>query len=216
MIVFDHVYKTYPGRDGEQVHALVDVSFEAADGEFVAIVGPSGCGKTTLMKAAAGVVPITRGRITIDGDQATGAGGVPPGRVGMVFQSPVLLQWRDVLGNVVFPVEVLGGDRRQGRERAKELIRLVGLTGFEHRYPRELSGGMQQRVAISRALVFSPPYLFMDEPFGALDALTREQMRLDLETLWLSSAKTVLFITHSIDEAMAALPAETDTATVRM
>ncbi len=201
MIAFEHVEKTYVGRRGEEVQALVDVSFRAEDGEFVAIVGPSGCGKSTLLKATAGVVPVTGGAILVDGVDAT-HGAVPAGRVGMVFQSPVLLQWRDVLGNVVFPVEVLGADVRQATERAKGLIRLVGLAGFERRYPRELSGGMQQRVAISRALVFDPPYLLMDEPFGALDALTRAEMNVELLRITEPSGKTVLLVTHSITEAV--------------
>ena len=169
MIQIDSVSQVYRAG-GASVHALDRISLEVGDNEFVALLGPSGCGKSTLLKIIAGLVPPTQGRIRIDGTVVDR----PRREVGIVFQAPVLLNWRDVLGNVMYPVEVLRLDRRAYRETARELIRQVGLDGFEDKHPRQLSGGMQQRVAICRALVHDPSILLMDEPFGALDALTRE------------------------------------------
>jgi NitT/TauT family transport system ATP-binding protein len=179
------------------VHSLEDVSFEARSGEFLSVVGPSGCGKTTLLRLVAGLLTPTSGSIQIYGTPVLG----PTAHVGIVFQSPVLLPWRSVLSNVLLQVEMRRLDKRAHRERALQLIELVGIKGFEDKYPFELSGGMQQRTAICRALIHDPPLLLMDEPFGALDALTREMMNLELQRIWLTSRKTVLFITHSIPEA---------------
>jgi NitT/TauT family transport system ATP-binding protein len=180
------------------VRALDRVDAIVGAGEFVCLVGPSGCGKSTLMRIVAGLVPATAGRVVVDGRPVDG----PETRLGIVFQSPVLLDWRTVLGNVLLQVELRSLDPKLYAARARALLAAVGLTGFEESRPRELSGGMRQRCAIVRALIHDPPLLLMDEPFGALDALTREQMRVDLEDLWLSTRKTVVFITHSIDEAV--------------
>ena len=178
--------------------ALDDITLEVGENEFVTLVGPSGCGKSTLLKLVAGLVPLTRGRIHIRDQPVT----EPFPDVGFVFQQPVLLPWRSVLDNVLFSVEMLGLDPRQYRKPAGDLLELTGLAGFEHRYPRELSGGMQQRVAICRALLPDPNLLLMDEPFGALDAMTREEMSLELLRIWEERRKTILFVTHSIPEAI--------------
>lgn len=178
--------------------ALENVDLSIGQGEFVAIVGPSGCGKSTLMRLIAGLTQATSGEVSIDGSPVTD----PVTNLGIVFQKAVLLDWRNVLQNVLLQVEMRGLRPAEFEPRAQELLTSVGLDGFEDRYPHELSGGMQQRAGIVRALIHDPPLLMMDEPFGALDALTREQMRIDLEELWMASQKTVLFITHSIDEAV--------------
>jgi NitT/TauT family transport system ATP-binding protein len=198
VIRLDHVEKTYRTRRGDLVPALDDITLEVGENEFVTLVGPSGCGKSTLLKLVAGLVPLTRGRIHIR-DQAVAE---PFPDVGFVFQQPVLLPWRSVLDNVLFSVEMLGLDPRQYRKPAGDLLELTGLAGFESRYPRELSGGMQQRVAICRALLPDPSLLLMDEPFGALDAMTREEMSLELLRIWEERRKTILFVTHSIPEAI--------------
>jgi NitT/TauT family transport system ATP-binding protein len=169
-----------------------------AAGEFVSIMGPSGCGKSTLLLIVAGLLPASAGEVRIGGRPVTR----PQTEVGIVFQNPVLLDWRTVIRNVLLQVESRRLDVASYRPKAEALLRSVGLAGFEEKYPFELSGGMKQRTAICRALVHDPPLLLMDEPFGALDALTREQMRLDIERLWLETRKTVLFITHSISEAV--------------
>jgi NitT/TauT family transport system ATP-binding protein len=196
-IAVHHLAKTYAARGGDVV-ALDDISFGLDEGEFVAVVGPSGCGKSTLLKILAGLLPATGGEARLRGTVIAG----PRRDIGVVFQSPVLFPWRTVLDNVLLPVDVqrLGRDRHE--RQATELLALVGLGGFEHRYPWELSGGMQQRVAITRALVHDPAMLLMDEPFGALDAMTREHMNLELQRIWLEKKKTILFITHSIPEAV--------------
>src|SRR5258708_22570936 len=178
--------------------ALEAIDLTVNEGEFLAIVGPSGCGKSTLLRMVAGLHPATSGAVKVAGHTVAS----PQTGLGIVFQSPVLLDWRTALDNVLIQVELRGLDPRAYRERAINLLRNVGLGEFTHAYPAELSGGMRQRVAIVRALIHDAPLLLMDEPFGALDALTREQMRLDLEALWLASKKTVVFITHSIDEAV--------------
>ncbi len=197
MVEMQGVGKTYrTGRS--ELRALEDVSFAVERGQFVSVVGQSGCGKSTLLKMTAGVTPISHGTIKVAGEPVSG----PPGRLGMVFQTPVLLEWRTVLDNVLLPIEILHLGLAAGRRRAMELIDLVGLAGFEYRLPAELSGGMQQRVAICRALVSDPPLLLMDEPFGALDALTRDQMAVELMHIWEETRKTILFVTHSIDEAV--------------
>jgi NitT/TauT family transport system ATP-binding protein len=194
----ENVSKIYETR-GEPIVALQNCSLELRPGEFVSVVGPSGCGKSTLMLMLAGLIPITSGRITIGGREVTG----PYTDLGIVFQDPVLLDWRKVMGNILLQVELRRGlSKKQYRERALELLELVGLQGFEDRYPFELSGGMRQRVSICRALLHDPPLLLMDEPFGALDALTRDQLNLDLQSIWLQSRKTVMFVTHSIAEAV--------------
>ncbi len=192
------VAKTYPSRGGVVVDAVEEVTVDIARSEFTSIVGPSGCGKTTLLNMIGGLLPVSRGRISYEGLEA----GRRRPELGMVFQDAVLLPWRTVLENVCLPIEVLPIDRAQGEARARQLIELVGLKGFESRYPNELSGGMQQRASIARALVSDPKLLLMDEPFGALDALTRENMSLELQRIWASSRKTVLFITHSIAESV--------------
>ncbi|MBI1724715.1 MAG: ABC transporter ATP-binding protein [Candidatus Tectomicrobia bacterium] len=187
----------YSSKQGP-VHALEGVSLQAEDGEFISVLGPSGCGKSTLMKALAGLLPPRRGSIRVYGEPVSG----PTPGVGIVFQNAVLMNWRTVLDNIMLQVEVRRLDRRAHLVRARDLIRLVGIEGFEHHYPFQLSGGMQQRVSICRALIHDPPLLLMDEPFGALDALTREMMNLELQRIWLDRRKTVLFITHSISEAV--------------
>ncbi len=185
-------------RGRHAVRALDQVDFDVADGEFVAVLGPSGCGKSTLMRLVGGLVPATTGEITIAGARVHG----PHTDLGIVFQAATLMDWRSVLGNVLLQVELRGQDPKAYESRAIALLDAVGLGDFAGALPRELSGGMKQRAAIVRALVHDPRILLMDEPFGALDALTREQMRIDLEELWLASRKTVMFITHSIDEAV--------------
>jgi NitT/TauT family transport system ATP-binding protein len=186
-------------RRGEtETLALAEVNIEVACGEFIAIVGPSGCGKSTLLRLVAGLHAPSSGTIEVSGKKVNG----PVTELGIVFQSPVLLEWRNTLGNVLFQADIRGLPVEQYRPRALELLQQVGLEDFADRYPHELSGGMRQRASIARALLHDPPLLLMDEPFGALDALTREQMRLDIEQLWLATRKTVLFITHSVDEAV--------------
>ena len=198
MIRLDHVEKTYRTRRGDLVRAVEDITLEVGENEFVTLVGASGCGKSTLLKLVAGLTPATRGTIHIRGAAVR----EPFPDVGFVFQQPVLLPWRSVLDNVLFSVEMLGLEPRQYRKPAGDLLELTGLGGFETKYPRELSGGMQQRVAICRALLPDPSVLLMDEPFGALDAMTREEMSLELLRIWEERRKTILFVTHSIPEAI--------------
>jgi NitT/TauT family transport system ATP-binding protein len=190
--------KTYVTRGRTLVHALGGISVDIDVGEFVTIVGQSGCGKTTFMKILAGLIPRSSGAVSLRGQPVNG----PSRDIGIVFQDPVLLPWRTVLANVLLPAEVLRLDARASRARAMALLELVALQGFEDKYPHELSGGMRQRVAIARALVHDPSLLLMDEPFGALDAMTREFMNLELLRIWRESGKTIVFITHSIPEAV--------------
>ena len=197
MIRVDGLRKVY-GYGPKAVEALRDVSFAIPEGEFVSVVGPSGCGKSTLMLILAGIESKTAGRVEVAGRTVDR----PLDDVGIVFQDHLLLDWRTSLDNVMLQVEFRELDRRRYLPRARELLQSVGLAGFESKRPWELSGGMRQRVSVCRALVHDPTLLFMDEPFGALDALTREQMRIDLEKLWLGTGKTVIFITHSISEAV--------------
>jgi len=178
--------------------AVEDVSFDVGENEFVALVGPSGCGKSTTLRIAAGLLLPTRGAVYLRGQEVTG----PIPDVGMVFQAPVLLPWRSALNNVLFMAEMRGQKAREYRQRALDLIALAGLSGFEQRYPHELSGGMQQRVAICRALLLDPSLLLLDEPFGALDVLTREKMGFELQRIWGASKTTVILVTHSITEAV--------------
>jgi NitT/TauT family transport system ATP-binding protein len=198
MIQLESVSKTFRSRQGDLVHALEDVSLEVREEEFVSIVGPSGCGKSTLLKLVGGLTPPTRGVVRVRGAEVR----EPSPDAGFVFQSAVLLPWRTVLDNVLFSIEMLGQARDASRERAQGLVELAGLAGFERKYPWELSGGMQQRVAICRALVHDPSLLLMDEPFGALDAMTREEMSFELLRIWDERRKTILFVTHSIPEAI--------------
>jgi NitT/TauT family transport system ATP-binding protein len=197
-VKIDGVRKLYETR-GEPILALDNCDLEMKAGEFVSVVGPSGCGKSTLMLIVAGLIPASGGSVTI-GDTVVSK---PYTNLGIVFQEPVLLDWRKVMGNILLQVELRKGlNKKDYAARAHELLELVGLKGFEGRYPYELSGGMRQRVSICRALLHDPPLILMDEPFGALDALTRDQLNLDLQSLWLGSGKTVMFVTHSISEAV--------------
>jgi NitT/TauT family transport system ATP-binding protein len=192
------IVKIYPTVSGEPVLALDHVDLAVRDGEFVCLVGPSGCGKSTLLRLLAGLDRADAGTFTLADRRIDG----PSAEVGVVFQQATLLPWLTVWQNVTVPLRV-GGHQIGNREGAvRDLLRIAGLTGFENKYPYELSGGMQQRVAIVRALVRDPKLLLMDEPFGALDALTREKMNAELQRIWLASRKTVVLITHSIDEAV--------------
>jgi NitT/TauT family transport system ATP-binding protein len=193
-----NVGKSYV-KDATEFVAVSDVSFEIAQGELVSLVGPSGCGKTTVLKILASLHQHSHGEVSI------GSPGHPftPGRdVGMVFQQALLLKWRTILDNVLLPAEILGLPRAESVERARDLLAMVGLSGFESQFPYALSGGMQQRAAIARALVHDPKLLLMDEPFGALDALTRDKMNLELLNIWRKSGKTIVFVTHDIAEAV--------------
>jgi len=191
------LHKTYRTQDGE-VETLRPLDFEIRAGEFVSVVGPSGCGKSTLMKMVAGLLPTSGGELELAGRAVRG----PQTDVGIVFQSALLLPWRRVVDNILLQAEIRKLPMDAARERARGLIEMAGLAGFEQKYPWQLSGGMQQRVAILRALLHDPSVLLMDEPFGALDAMTRERMNLELQRIWLTSKKTVLLITHSIPEAI--------------
>ena len=197
LIEIDGVTKVYQTAGGP-VESLRPLTFDIADGEFMAVVGPSGCGKSTLLKMVAGLLPATAGEIRLRGAPVKG----PPDDVGIVFQSPVLLAWRSVLENVMLQIDMRHLGRKAYLPKAQALVDLVGLKGFEQRYPWELSGGMQQRASICRALVHDPAVLLMDEPFGALDAMTREKMNVELQRIWYETRKTVMFITHSIPEAV--------------
>ncbi|HMV86005.1 MAG TPA: ABC transporter ATP-binding protein [Blastocatellia bacterium] len=180
------------------MQALAEVSFSVERGEFIALVGPSGCGKTSLLNVVAGLLPLTTGELLLNGEPIKGAGADRA----MVFQSPALLPWRTVLGNVCYGLELQGVRRAEARRRALQFIELVGLRGFEASYPRELSGGMQQRANLARALAIEPALLLFDEPLAALDAQTRESMQTELERLWLRDQPTALFVTHQINEAV--------------
>jgi NitT/TauT family transport system ATP-binding protein len=186
------------GRRRPPVDALGEVTLDVHEHEFVTLVGRSGCGKSTLLRIIAGLQRPTAGSVQIAGRPVTG----PRRDVGMLFQSPALLPWRNVLQNVLLPIEILRLDQREYGRRARELLELVGLAGFADRAPWELSGGMQQRVALCRALVADPQVLLMDEPFAALDALTREDLSLELQRIWGDDRKTIVFVTHSIEEAV--------------
>jgi NitT/TauT family transport system ATP-binding protein len=192
-----NLYKTYATADS-QIPALDGVSFRIEPGEFVSVLGPSGCGKTTVLRIVAGLTAKTDGIVEVDGVPVTG----PQRKIGLVFQVPALMQWRTALKNVLLPAEILRLDRATSRTRAQELLRLVGLSEFSSRYPRELSGGMQQRVAIARALAHDPAILLLDEPFSALDMMTRNQLNIELLRIWSERRKTSLLITHSIPEAI--------------
>ena len=192
----ENVRKVYRTR-GDDFLAVSDVTMDVGEGELVALVGPSGCGKTTVLRILAGLHRHDGGTVRI------GGGDFDPGRdIGIVFQQALLLKWRRILDNVLLPAEILGLPMKAARERAGALLDMVGLQGFEQKYPYELSGGMQQRAAIARALIHDPKLILMDEPFGALDALTRERMNLELLGIWADSHKTIVFVTHSIQEAV--------------
>jgi NitT/TauT family transport system ATP-binding protein len=196
-VIIEKVNKHYPTRNGV-VKALEEISLSISPGQFVALVGPSGCGKSTIVKLVAGLHQPTHGQVIINDQPIT----QPYTDLGIVFQEPVLLDWKSVLDNVLLQAKVRHLERTASRERALKLLDQAGLAGFEQRRPYELSGGMRQRAAVCRALLHRPPLLLMDEPFGALDALTREQMAETLQTLWLELRPTVLFVTHSIPEAV--------------
>jgi NitT/TauT family transport system ATP-binding protein len=193
----ENLSKIYATRDGD-VHALNEISFTQRRGEFLSHVGPSGCGKSTLLMIAAGLIAPSSGAVRVRGRAVDR----PRTDIGIVFQNPILLEWRTALGNVMLQVEARKMDRKAAESRARELLVSVGLGGFEEKFPHELSGGMRQRVSICRALIHNPDHLLMDEPFGALDALTRDQLVLDLQALVSERRMTVLFITHSISEAV--------------
>lgn len=197
LIEISRLEKIYPTSTGD-VHALSNVNLTIADGEFVAIVGPSGCGKTTLLKILAGLEDFTDGTATISGSAIS----TPRGDVGMVFQKPTLLPWRTILQNVLLPLELHGRIGAVQRESGMRLLQTVGLGDFANKYPKELSGGMQQRAAICRALVHDPSVLLMDEPFGALDAMTRDALNVEVNRIWRETSKTAVLITHSIPEAI--------------
>ena len=198
IMVVQALEKTYATQDGSRVHELGPLSLSLPRGAFMTIVGPSGCGKSTLLKLLSGLLPRSAGSITVNGAEVH----EPQRDIGMVFQTPVLLPWKTALDNVLLPARVLGLEMQRSRVRAQELLELVGLADVGSRYPHELSGGMQQRVAIARALIHDPAILMMDEPFGALDAMTRELMNLELLRIWRQAGKTIVFVTHSIPEAI--------------
>lgn len=197
LISIRRLNKVYTTKGGT-VPALQDVTFDVYRGEFITLVGPSGCGKTTLLKIISGLLPKTGGELVF----STQGDFDLTREVGMVFQKPVLLKWRSIVDNVILPVDILRLDRQEYYPKAMALLELVGLKGFERSYPKELSGGMQQRASISRALIHDPQLLLMDEPFGALDALTREKMNLEILRIWQETGKTILFVTHGIQEAV--------------
>jgi NitT/TauT family transport system ATP-binding protein len=203
LIGLDRVGMTYAAASGP-VEALADITLGVGSGEFVSLVGPSGCGKSTLLRIVAGLRPATTGTVTVAGRVVRN----PIADVGMVFQAPVLLKWRSIVQNVLLPAELAGDKSATLRARAEQLLDMAGLKGFGDKLPRELSGGMQQRAALCRALLLDPPLLLMDEPFGALEAMTRDDMALELLRIWgerdlaREARKTVLFVTHSIAEAV--------------
>lgn len=197
VIGLERVDLFYRSKNAE-VHALDAVTLSAAAREFVALLGPSGCGKSTLLKLIAGLIPQSSGVIRVNGRPING----PTPSIGIVFQSPLLMAWRTVLENVLLQIEIRNLRVADYRAAAHDLIRLVGLEGFADAHPHQLSGGMQQRVGLCRALIHDPDLLIMDEPFGALDAMTRELMNAELQRIWIERRKTVLFITHSISEAV--------------
>lgn len=198
------VNKTYASSSGD-VRALVDMNITVEEGDFVSLIGPSGCGKTTFLRILGGLLKPTSGEILIRGNALydnKGADKAIIRTVGFVFQDANLLPWRTIAQNVTLPLEIQGVPKAAAREAAQRMIELVGLTGFEQHHPRELSGGMRQRASIARSLAFDPVTLLMDEPFGALDAMTRDQMNIELQRIWSESGKTVLLVTHSIAEAV--------------
>jgi NitT/TauT family transport system ATP-binding protein len=198
MIEVVGIHKMFDLAEQSGIYALRDVSFGVREGELVSLIGPSGCGKTTLLNCISGLEAIAQGDIVLDGKKVAGP---RSGEVGFVFQRAVLLTWRNILENVLLPVEIFGWDQKPYVRRAQELLDLVGLNGFEQHLPAKLSGGMQQRAAIVRALIYEPRVLLMDEPFGALDAQTREHMNMVLLRVWEATRKTIVFVTHDLEEA---------------
>lgn len=197
-VSFKGTGRTFRTREGALLTALETVNFDVHAGEFVSLLGPSGCGKTTLLRMAAGLLQPSWGSVVVGGHDVI----EPRPDFGVVFQQPLLLPWLTVFKNVLLPVDVQGRKVRDYHARALELIEMVGLKGFENRLPSELSGGMQQRVALARGLIHDPKLLLMDEPFAALDAMTRENMNIELQRIWAANRKTVLFVTHGIPEAV--------------
>jgi NitT/TauT family transport system ATP-binding protein len=197
MIVAKDVGKRFDGP-ASGVTALANISIDIAEGEFVSLLGPSGCGKSTFLRCLAGIERTSSGALSIDGKGVDG----PPERLGMAFQRDALLDWLNVLDNVLLPADFNGERKRDFEGRARDLLKMAGLASFAHAYPRALSGGMRQRVAMCRSLLLEPRLLLMDEPFGALDALTRDQLNVDLYRLWMQRRMTVVFVTHSISEAI--------------
>lgn len=197
LLIAEDIEKVYRMGRGA-IRALAGVSFEVGAGEFLCIVGPSGCGKTTLLRILGGLLAPTSGSVRIDSQILI----APQREISFVFQKANLMPWRTVLDNVALPLDVQGVSKREAHRRSHELIRLVGLKGFEHAYPNQLSGGMRQRVVIARALVHEPTILLLDEPFGSLDALTRERLNLELLRIWRARRKTAIMVTHSIQEAV--------------
>lgn len=200
VVSLQNVTKIFGQGESNQITALKDINFQAQAGEFISLIGPSGCGKSTLLRLIGDLTPPSTGAITINGKNAHQA------RIdrdyGMVFQAPVLYDWRNVAANVQLPLELMGYDRKEREQRTKEMLALVELGEFGRHYPWQLSGGMQQRVSIARALAFKPALLLMDEPFGALDEMTRERMNMELHNIWQRTNTTVIFVTHSILEAV--------------
>jgi NitT/TauT family transport system ATP-binding protein len=196
-IELEELHKTYVTRN-DQIVALAGITFSVFSHEFVSVLGPSGCGKTTVLKIIAGLVSASSGNLRVDGTPVSG----PQRKIGIVFQVPALMRWRTALQNILLPAEILGLDMPAARARALELLRLVGLEEFSSKYPSELSGGMQQRVAIARALIHDPSILLLDEPFSALDIMTRNQLNVELLRIWSERRKTSLLVTHSIPEAV--------------
>ncbi|MCA9859765.1 MAG: ABC transporter ATP-binding protein [Thermomicrobiales bacterium] len=196
-VLVEHATKYYKTNTGS-VHALEDINLDIKKGEFIAIVGPSGCGKSTLLWAISGLHDLTSGRVVLDGQTVDG----PRPEIGMIFQEANLLPWRNLQQNIEFPFEIKKVDSKPFQPRIQELLAEVGLSGFETKFPRELSGGMQQRASIVRCLSFDPEIILMDEPFGALDAFTRDEMNLLIQKLWMETGKTIIFVTHNVAEAI--------------
>ncbi len=194
----ESVNKVFDTLSGDTIAAVKDISIDIGSGEFISIVGPSGCGKSTLLRMVAGLLRPSSGRVLVGGKLVQG----PIKGVGFVFQRPVLFDWHKVLANVLVPVDLAGLNKKDYVDKAHELLNLVKLDGFEDKYPGELSGGMQQRVSIARSLILDPDILIMDEPFGALDALTRDQLNLEILRIWQERRKTAIFVTHNIPEAI--------------
>jgi NitT/TauT family transport system ATP-binding protein len=196
-MTIEHATKYYKTQTGS-VHALEDLTLDIAEGEFVCVLGPSGCGKSTLLWALSGLHELTSGRVILNGTPVTG----PRPEIGMIFQDANLLPWRNLYQNILFPFEIKKINPKQYEQRIKSLLDEVGLTGFEKKMPRELSGGMQQRASIVRCLSYDPSVILMDEPFGALDAFTRDEMNLLIQKIWMETGKTIIFVTHNVTESI--------------
>ncbi len=197
-IEFRNLYKTYAGLDGEEITALEDINLKIPDGEFVCILGPSGCGKSTLLEIAAGLLPPSKGEILLGGTPQSGASR----DIGVVFQDPALFSWRNIRKNLEFGLEIAKVDKDSRRQKVEQVMDLVGLTGFENKYPHQLSGGMRQRAGLARTLVNNPACILMDEPFSAVDHLTRLTLQGEIVRIWQKERKTIVFITHDVAEAV--------------